>query len=97
MEKQNQKIEQQNGEEQKNEAPVQQQNENAAEQAETTTKEKSGFGRWLKRHWKGVVAGLTGTGAIVGSAVVAYKKGKAAGCNMQPYQEQEDYSLNPNE
>lgn len=60
--------------------------------------QKEGVGAWLKRHWKGVVAGIVGTGATVGSAVIAYKKGKAAGIMSVPAPNQdEDYSLNPNE
>ena len=61
--------------------------------------QKEGFGNWCKRHWKGLVAGITGTGAVVTSAILAYKKGKAAGVASvpMPVVEQEDYSLNPNE
>ena len=58
---------------------------------------KVGIGTWIKAHWKGLVAGIVGAGAIGGSAVVAYKKGKQAGMNTVPCGEQEDYSLNPNE
>ena len=61
--------------------------------------QKQGFGGWLKQHWKGAVAVLTGAAAVGGSAVVAYKRGKAAGIMSVPVpqQEQEDYSLNPNQ
>ena len=64
------------------------------------TEEKGGFGAFCKRNWKKIVAGVTGALAIGGSAVVAYKKGKAAGIMSVPVpqqSEQEDYSLNPNE
>ena len=71
--------------------------QNVQQPAET---EKHGFGAWCKRNWKKLVAGATGVLAIGGSAVVAYKKGKAAGIMSVPVpqqNEQEDYSLNPNE
>ena len=90
-------------EEVKNE-PVQQQNDVPAPEPtpapqQTAEEQKGGFGTWVKRHWKGLVAGATATAAAVGSAVVAYKKGKAAGQCCVPVQqtEPEDYSLNPNE
>lgn len=67
----------------------------APQQVQTTA--GGGFGTWLKRHWKGVVAAVTGAAAVGGSAVVAYKKGKAAGIMSVPQQQEtEDYSLNPN-
>ena len=69
-------------------------------QPAVTTEEKGGFGAWCKRNWKKLAAGATGLLAIGGSAVVAYKKGKAAGIMSVPVPqqtEQEDYSLNPNE
>lgn len=62
--------------------------------------EKQGFGAWCKRNWKKLAAGATALLAAGGSAVVAYKKGKAAGIMSVPVpqqQEQDDYSLNPNE
>lgn len=73
--------------------------EPAPQQPATTEEQKTGFGGWLKKHWKGVVGGVTATAAAVGSAVVAYKKGKAAGVMSVPVQQTEtdDYSLNPNE
>ena len=61
------------------------------------TEQKQTFGGWLKKHWKGVTAAVTGTGAAVASAIVAYRKGKAAGMTCVPQQDAEDYSLNPNE
>ena len=66
---------------------------------ETKTEEKLGFGGWLKKHWKGVTAAVVGVGTAVGTSIAAYKKGKAAGqaCAPMPIQDQEDYSLNPNE
>lgn len=75
-------------------APVEQQ------QVTTTEPEKKeGFGGWLKRHWKGTVAGVAAVFAVGGSAYAAYRKGKAVGINSVPVNtgEQEDYSLNPNE
>ena len=70
-----------------------------AQQVAQVEQPKEGFGAWCKRHWKGLVAGVTGTGAVVTSAIFAYKKGKAAGAASVPMPtvEQEDYSLNPNE
>ena len=79
-----------------NEVPVVQA-EPVAQTAEVATEQKNGFGKWLKKHWKAVVGGVTGALAVGGSAVVAYKKGKAAGINSVPLPDQEDYSLNPNE
>lgn len=70
------------------------------QQPAVTEEEKKGFGAFCKRNWKKIVAGVTGVLAIGGSAVVAYKKGKAAGIMSVPVpqqSEQEDYSLNPNE
>lgn len=78
------------------ETPVQAEPQNAP-QKQTPAEEPKGFGTWLKKHWKGVTAGITGVGAAVGSAILAYKKGKQAGVNSVPVMEQEDYSLNPNE
>lgn len=66
-------------------------------QPQVVVVQKEGFGSWLKRHWKGVVAGLTGTLAVGTSAVVAYKKGKSAGTAAAYQQNDDDYSLNPNE
>lgn len=73
------------------EAPVQQ-------TAPVAEQPKKGFGAWLKQHWKGVVGAVAGTGAVIGSGVVAYKKGKAAGIMSVPVPQQEpdDYSLDPN-
>lgn len=54
---------------------------------------------WFKRHWKAVAAGAGAVVTAVGSAVVAYKKGKANGIAsvpMPPMAEPEDYSLDPN-
>ena len=64
-------------------------------QQQAQEQQKSGFGNWMKRHWKGVVGTVTGALAVGGSAIVAYKKGKAAGAVMQTQQE-DDNSLNPN-
>lgn len=50
---------------------------------------------WFKRHWKAVAGGTAGLAAVVGSAFVAYRKGKQAG--QQQVTPTEDYSLNPNE
>lgn len=87
-----------------NEQPVQQnvvpeQPAPVAQQVAQVEPQKEGFGAWCKRHWKGLVAGVTGTGAVVTSAIFAYKKGKAAGVASvpMPQVEPEDYSLNPNE
>lgn len=83
----------QNGQQQvQQQEPVQQQ----AVQQQVQTEEKKGFGGWLKKHWKGVTATIIGAGTAVGSAVVAYKKGKAAGVMSVPQQEADDYSLDPN-
>lgn len=82
-----------------NQAPVNAEPQNGQQQTTETTEQKGGFGAWCKRHWKGLVAGVTGALAVGGSAVVAYKKGKQAGVASVPPQmvEPEDYSLNPNE
>ena len=100
----NEKNENKNVGTQEQEQQVQQQN-NAPEQpapvAQATVQvveQKNGFGAWLKKHWKGLTAGVLGPGGLVTSAFVAYKKGKAAGMAQTPMPvEQEDYSLNPNE
>lgn len=83
-------------EQQQVETPVAAEPQQQAPQVVVVT-EKKGIGSWLKAHWKGVTAAVTGTGAAVASAIVAYRKGKAAGMTCVPQQEQEDYSLNPNE
>lgn len=98
----NQNQKQQNGteqvvEQQQVETPVQVETPQAQVVVQVTEPKKEGIGRWLKKHWKGVTAAVTGTGAAVASAIVAYKKGKAAGMNCMPPQDAEDYSLNPNE
>ena len=96
MANQNQKAENKNVENEQVQNGTEQQPVVQPQQTETT--EKKNFGGWLKQHWKGVVAGVTGALALGGSAVMAYRKGKAAGINMTPVpQEQDDYSLNPNE
>lgn len=53
---------------------------------------------WFKRHWKAIAAGTGAALTAVGSAVVAYKKGKQNGIASVPIQpmETEDYSLDPN-
>lgn len=94
----NQKQNEQQVEEVKQvETPVQAEPQQAQVVVQVTEPKKEGIGGWLKKHWKGVTAAVTGTGAAVASAIVAYRKGKAAGMNCMPPQEQEDYSLNPNE
>lgn len=98
MSNQNQKVENKATEQQVAETPVQAEPQNV-QQPVQQAQQKTGFGEWLKKHWKGVTAAVTGTGAAVASAVVAYKKGKAAGIAAAPQTvgEPEDYSLNPNE
>lgn len=102
MSNQNQKVEnkatEQQVQQQVAETPVQAEPQNV-QQPVQQEQQKTGFGAWLKKHWKGVTAAVTGTGAAVASAVVAYKKGKAAGIAAAPQTvgEPEDYSLNPNE
>ena len=83
-------------EQQQVETPVQAEPQQAQVVVQVT-EQKKGIGSWLKAHWKGVTAAVTGTGAAVASAIVAYRKGKAAGMTCVPQQEQDDYSLNPNE
>jgi hypothetical protein len=88
------------GQQQVQQAPVQAEPQNVqANQPAVTEQQKGGIGDFVKRHWKGLLAGLTGTGAAVTSAILAYKKGKQAGMQAIPPQvgEPEDYSLNPNE
>ncbi len=103
MANQNQKteqnVEQVNGQTQVNETPAQAETPVQQAPQQQVVTEKKGFGTWLKAHWKGVTAAVTGAGAAVASAVVAYKKGKAAGIMSvpAPQQDAEDYSLNPNE
>lgn len=46
---------------------------------EKKTEEKKGIGPWLKKHWKGVTAGAVAIGGGIGSAFVAYRKGKSVG------------------
>lgn len=103
MANQNQKVEEKteqvNGQvQQQVETPVQAEPQNV-QQVAAQPEQKTGFGGWLKKHWKGVTAAITGGGAAVASAVIAYKKGKAAGIMAAPAPagEPEDYSLNPNE
>lgn len=80
--------------------PVQTEAQVVVVQQQPAEPEKQGFGAWCKRNWKKLAAGATALLAAGGSAVVAYKKGKAAGIMSVPVpqqQEQDDYSLNPNE
>lgn len=80
--------------------PVQAEPQTVQTEATVQQVEQKGFGNWLKKHKKGVIAAVTGFTATVGSAFVAYKKGKAAGIMSVPApqgQPEEDYSLNPNE
>lgn len=72
---------------------VQQPVQQAAVPAQTAEPPKQ---NWLKKHWKGVTAGAAAVVTAVGSAFVAYKKGKAAGIMSVPTPPQEDYSLDPN-
>ncbi len=101
MSNQNQKVNEQKVEQvQQVETPVQAAAEPQVVQQPVAQvqQETGGFKAWMKRHWKGAVGGALGLGTAVGSAWVAYKKGKAAGINSVPMPtEQEDYSLNPNE
>lgn len=75
---------------------VQQQPQQNGQQVQQEPEQK-GFGKWLKRNWKKIAVAASGAAAIGGSAVVAYKRGKAAGIQSVPYPtEPEDYSLDPN-
>lgn len=52
---------------------------------------------WFKRNWKKVAAGSAAVLTAVGSAFVAYRKGKSAGYNCAMPQQNDDYSpLDPN-
>ena len=53
---------------------------------------------WFKKNWKKLLAGTAAVGGVVGSAFVAYNKGKQAGADnvCYPPNDDEDYSLNPN-
>ena len=52
---------------------------------------------WFKRNWKKILAGTAAVGGVVGSAFVAYNKGKKAGAVCYPPStNEEDYTLNPN-
>lgn len=64
------------------------------EQKTATTEEKETFGKKVKRHWKGLAAGIAGGALLIGSAIAAYRRGKAASAVPE---QPEDYSLNPNE
>ena len=69
------------------------------QQPTVVPEQKQGIGTWCKQHWKGLVASVTGVLAIGGTAVAAYKRGKAVGIMsvpMPPQAEAEDYSLDPN-
>ncbi len=95
MSNQNQKVEKV---EQKAEQQVQQAEQPVVQQqTQEEPKNKGGIVGWLKSHWKGVTAAAVGIGTAVTTS--AYKKGKAAGIMSVPVQQQEeeDYSLNPNE
>lgn len=95
MANQNQKTEQVQQVEAKVETPVQAAEPVVQPQA-VPAEEKQGIKGWLKKHWKGVTGAIAGAVAAGGSAIVAYKKGKAAGIMSVPMPEQEDYSLDPN-
>ena len=97
MSNQNQKVEKTEGQEQVQNVQVQAA-EAPVQQAAPVEQPKQGFGTWFKKHWKAVVGTVAGAGAVVGSGVVAYKKGKAAGIMSVPVPQQEpdDYSLDPN-
>lgn len=75
---------------------VSQQPANAQTNPPTQTVTEPPKPNWFKRHWKGVTAGAVGVVTAVGSAFVAYKKGKAAGIMSVPQPPAEDYSLDPN-
>lgn len=94
---QNKGTEQQVAEQQVQQVPEQQQPQQVQQPVVIVQTEKEGIGAWFKRHWKGVVGAVTGALAVGGSAVVAYKKGKQAGFNSMPQQQDDCYSLNPNE
>ena len=105
MANQNQKVENKTVEEQKVEQPVQQnevpqQPAPVQKQAAPAEPAKEGLMDKLKKHWKGVTAVIVGAGLGVGSAFVAYKKGKAAGImscpTPEPQQDPDEYSLDPN-
>ena len=53
---------------------------------------------WFKKHWKMLLAGASAVAAVAGSGVLAYQKGKNAGSAqcMQPMNDYNDNSLNPN-
>lgn len=60
------------------------------------TEEKKGIGPWLKKHWKGVTAGAALIGGGIGSAFVAYRKGKSVGvAQTVNYYEQPQQSVSP--
>lgn len=92
----NQKTEQV-AEQQAQQAETQAQQQPTEQPQIVVVQKQNGFLQWCKQHWKGLVACIAGAGAVTGSAIVAYKKGKAAGLNYAPMPEQDDYSLNPNE
>lgn len=95
MSNQNQKVEKV---EQKAEQQVQQAEQPVVQQqTQEEPKKKGGIVGWLKSHWKGVTAAAVGIGTAVTTSVLAYKKGKAAGAVVPAQQDDEDYSLNPNE
>ena len=96
MSKPNGKTEQQGQVQQQVETPVQQTPEQVQQQPQVVVVQQPQE-NWFKRHWKGVVGGVSAIAATAASAVVAYKKGKAAGIMAAPPAQREDYSLNPNE
>lgn len=52
---------------------------------------------WFKRNWKKVAAGTAAVVTTVGSAIVAYRKGKQAGYSCAMPQDGNEYSpLDPN-
>jgi len=60
------------------------------------TEEKKGIGPWLKKHWKGVTAGAVAIGGGIGSAFMAYRKGKSVGvAQTVNYYEQPQQSVSP--
>lgn len=65
-----------------------------AQATATTTTEKETLGQKLKKHWKGLTAAAAGLLIVGGSAVAAYRRGKAAQYDPTIG---DDGSINPNE
>lgn len=93
-------TEQGNGQVQQVNTPAQAEPQQNVQVTAPVQQEKPGFKDHCKKHKKGIIAAILGIGATTVSAIMAYKKGKAAGImSVPPAQvaEPEDYSLNPNE